>query len=406
MNTGIRKILPAVLVASLGYFVDLYDLLLFSVVRTKSLVELGVPETDTAAVGLNLLNWMLASMMVGGVVWGIVGDRKGRLWVLFGSIIMYSFANFLNAYISTVEQYRLLRIIAGFGLAGELGAGITLITEIMKPEKRSFGTMLISAIGMLGAAFAAYIGTHHDWRSAFQLGGVMGFALLFFRFGMKESAVFKNALENNISNGNMLSLFLNRRLLKKYLGSLLLGLPIYYVVGMLTILAPEFGMALGMVETPGAGIAILLCYISVSIGDILYTSISQTIKSRKKTFVIALVFMLFAILFFLYSRPATTNQFYALYVILGLAAGYWVILITNIAEQFGTNYRATATTTAPNFLRGTLIPISFIFSLVKPSLGLVNTTAVIGVCLVVIPFIFLYSVEERFGKPVDWIERS
>ncbi len=404
MDIGIRKLLPAILVASLGYFVDLYDLLLFSVVRTKSLMDLGVPEADTAMVGLNLLNWMLASMIIGGVFWGILGDRKGRIWVLFGSIIIYSIANFLNAYITTVEQYRLLRIVAGFGLAGELGAGITLVSEMMKPEKRGFGTMFIATVGMFGAALAAVIGLVFNWRFAYMLGGILGFSLLFFRFWLKETDIFKGALNSKVSKGNIIHLFSDRKLRTKYFKSILPGIPVYFVMGILITLAPEFGKSYGMTTIPTAGMAVLISYLSASVGDVIYTNFSQRIRSRKKTFVFALLFLLVIILFYLYFNPASLIQFYILCALLGLACGYWIVLMTHIAEQFGTNYRATVTTTAPNFLRGFIIPISIIFMYLKPYLGFVNAAAIIAIVVVAIPFVFLYFVEDKFGISMDWVE--
>ncbi len=392
-------------VSALGYFVDLYDLLLFSVVRTKSLLELSIAQEDVLTVGLNLLNWMLIGMMLGGIVWGILGDKKGRLSVLFGSITIYSLANFLNGYIHSIEHYRILRFLSGFGLAGELGAGVTLISEMMQPQRRGYGIMIITAIGMLGASFAAYVGLHYDWRFAFKLGGIMGFLLLLLRIKVKESPVFQNTLSKTVSRGNFLKLITKRQLALKYLKLIILGLPIFFVIGILVTATPEFAKAFGMKQMPTAGVAIMITYIFISIGDILCTVISQVLKSRKKAISVFLLITLSGIWFYIFIPTETIFGFYLKCAIMGVGIGYLSILVTYVAEQFGTNYRATATISAPNFIRGLLpLVISPVFLFMKPHLGLLNSAAIVGMACVSIPLITLFSLKEHFGKPLNWTE--
>lgn len=405
MSENNKSLLPAIIVSALGYFVDLYDLLLFSVVRSNSLIDLGVAPEHILHVGLNLLNWMLIGMMSGGIVWGILGDKKGRLSVLFGSIIIYSLANFLNGYINTVEQYRLLRFISGFGLAGELGAGVTLISEMMKPEKRGYGIMLVTAVGLFGAAFAAYIGQNYDWRFAFKLGGAMGFILLFLRISVKESPVFKRALAKEMSRGNFVKLITNRGLAFKFIKLIVLGLPIFFVIGILITATPEFARALGMQALPATGMAVMVTYVFISIGDILCTIVSQVWRSRKKAILLFLLFTLFGILFYLFYPVATTLGYYVKCAIMGIGIGYLSILVTFVAEHFGTNYRASATISAPNFIRGLLpIVIAPAFLSLKPTFGLVTSAAIVGVICIIIPIITLLFLEERFAKPLEWTE--
>jgi len=400
-----NTLLPVIIVSALGYFVDLYDLLLFSVVRSNSLITLGVDQGNILNVGLNLLNWLLIGMMSGGIVWGILGDKKGRLSVLFGSIIIYSVANFLNGYITSVEQYRILRFMSGFGLAGELGAGVTLISEIMKPEKRGYGIMLVTAVGMFGAAFAAYIGQNYEWRFAYKMGGLMGFVLLFLRISVRERPVFKRALAKEVSRGNFLKLITNKVLALRFIKLILLGLPIFYVIGVLITSTPEFSKEFHLKTLPAAGTAIMITYIFISIGDMMCTVISQVLKSRKKAIFIFLLITLFGIVFHLFFPVATVFGYYVKCAIMGIGIGYLSILVTFVAEHFGTNYRATATITAPNFIRGLLpLVIAPAFLFLKPVFGLINSAAIVGIICVIVPFGALLFLEERFGRNLEWTE--
>ncbi|HRG33871.1 MAG: MFS transporter [Saprospiraceae bacterium] len=400
-----KALINSLLVSTLGYFVDVYDLLLFSVVRSKSLRELDIPEEALLESGLSLLNWMLIGMMAGGVVWGILGDKKGRRSVLFGSILIYSLANFLNAYVTDVGTYKILRLVAGFGLAGELGAGITLVCELMKPDRRAYGTLLITAIGLLGAVFAAYIGQYYDWRFAYKLGGMMGFALLLLRIGSRESTIFEKSQDLNISHGNFLQLITRKDLLLRYLKLILLGLPIFFVIGILVTATPEFARAFGMNEIPETGFAIMISYTFISLGDILCTFLSQLLKSRKKALAIFLWISLAGILVFLLFPGQTPLAYYWHCAIMGIGIGYLSLLVTFVSERFGTNLRATATISAPNFIRGLLpVFIAPIFLYIKSQSDLITAGVVMGILCTIIPMILLLWIKEDYGKSMDWVE--
>ncbi|MBK7882232.1 MAG: MFS transporter [Saprospiraceae bacterium] len=400
-----KALINSLLVSTLGYFVDVYDLLLFSVVRSKSLRELGIPEEALLESGLSLLNWMLIGMMAGGVVWGILGDKKGRRSVLFGSILIYSLANFLNAYVTDVGTYKILRLVAGFGLAGELGAGITLVCELMKPDRRAYGTLLITAIGLLGAVFAAYIGQYYDWRFAYKLGGMMGFALLLLRIGSRESTIFEKSQDLNISHGNFLQLITRKDLLLRYLKLILLGLPIFFVIGILVTATPEFARAFGMNEIPETGFAIMISYTFISLGDILCTFLSQLLKSRKKALAIFLWISLAGILVFLLFPGQTPLAYYWHCAIMGIGIGYLSLLVTFVSERFGTNLRATATISAPNFIRGLLpVFVAPIFLYIKSQSDLITAGVVMGILCTIIPMILLLWIKEDYGKSMDWVE--
>lgn len=400
-----KALINSLLVSTLGYFVDVYDLLLFSVVRSKSLRELGIPEEALLESGLSLLNWMLIGMMAGGVVWGILGDKKGRRSVLFGSILIYSLANFLNAYVTDVGTYKILRLVAGFGLAGELGAGITLVCELMKPDRRAYGTLLITAIGLLGAVFAAYIGQYYDWRFAYKLGGMMGFALLLLRIGSRESTIFEKSQDLNISHGNFLQLITRKDLLLRYLKLILLGLPIFFVIGILVTATPEFARAFGMNEIPETGFAIVISYTFISLGDILCTFLSQLLKSRKKALAIFLWISLAGILVFLLFPGQTPLAYYWHCAIMGIGIGYLSLLVTFVSERFGTNLRATATISAPNFIRGLLpVFVAPIFLYIKSQSDLITAGVVMGILCTIIPMILLLWIKEDYGKSMDWVE--
>lgn len=400
-----KALMNSLLVSTLGYFVDVYDLLLFSVVRSKSLRELGIPEEALLECGLSLLNWMLIGMMAGGVVWGILGDKKGRRSVLFGSILIYSLANFLNAYVTDVGTYKILRLVAGFGLAGELGAGITLVCELMRPDRRAYGTLLITAIGLLGAVFAAYVGQYYDWRFAYKLGGMMGFALLLLRIGSRESTIFEKSQDLNISHGNFLQLITRKDLLLRYLKLILLGLPIFFVIGILVTATPEFAKAFGMNQIPETGFAIMISYTFISLGDILCTFLSQLLKSRKKALAIFLWISLAGILVFLLFPGQSPLAYYWRCAIMGIGIGYLSLLVTFVSERFGTNLRATATISAPNFIRGLLpVFIAPLFLYIKSQSDLITSGVVMGILCTIIPMLLLLWIKEDYGKSMDWVE--
>lgn len=391
-------------VAALGYFVDVYDLLLFSAIRTASLADIGVSSADSLTIGLRLLNWQMCGLLLGAVCWGILGDKKGRLAVLFGSILTYSIANLLNAYVQTVEQYQWLRLFAGAGLAGELGAGITLITEIMPTEKRGIGTTIIGSFGLLGAALASVIGLNFGWKTAFIIGGVMGLVLLVLRLGVAESRLFEDVRRKQIPRGNLLLLFKRPGRLGKLALCVLVGLPVYFVVGLLITGAPEFGKALGIDPVPKAGMAVMLAYLGMAAGDVICGVISQVWKTRKKALLTFGVLSAVTIGIFLFFPGSSLSQFYLRCGLVGFGVGFWALINQNTAEQFGTNLRATVATLSPNLIRASLIPISIFFNLLKPGFGLIPTAVAVGSFCVLISILSTLRLEETFQRPSDFTE--
>ncbi len=405
MKSTARQILTLpVIVIAMGYFVDIYDLILFGVVRVQSLSELGLTKEEITTWGSMILNAQMAGMLLGGILWGMLGDKKGRLSVLFASIILYSVANFLNAFVTNVEQYAILRFIAGIGLAGELGAGVTLVAEILPKDKRGYGIMVIASFGVLGVVAANIVVSIFDWRSAYIIGGVLGFALLFLRLKVKESMMFNEHKDSNIKKGDFLSLFRDKELFLKYIKAIIVGMPIWYVVGVLVIFSPEFAKALEISDKITAGEALMYCYIGLSVGDLASGYISQKLKSRKQAYGIFMALSILTIAFYLSLSDASSTLFYFALFLLGVFCGYWALFITMAAEQFGTNIRATVAITVPNFVRGSVIPITSSFILLKDSYGVLGSAIIVGVVVFAISFWALYTTKETFHKDLDYIE--
>ncbi|TCD00112.1 MFS transporter [Pedobacter psychroterrae] len=392
-----------ILVASLGYFVDIYDLLLFLIIKNKSLGGLGVPAEKITETGLYLMNWQMAGLLIGGILWGIIGDKKGRLSVLFGSIIMYSVANIANGFVTTIPMYAALRFIAGIGLAGELGAGITLVSESMSKEKRGYGTMLVAGIGLMGAVAAYIVGDLFEWRTAFFVGGGLGILLLLLRFGVFESGMFEKMNKKEVVKGNFLMLFQRKRFFK-YLNCILIAVPLWFVVGILVGIAPEFGKALGAVEVLDNGKGVMFTYIGISLGDFLSGALSQIFKTRKKIVYIFLTLTFAAMLVYLLNTGWTANGFYILCLFFGLFTGYWVVFVTIAAEQFGTNLRATVTTSVPNMVRGSLILVTLLFQWLLGYIGIINAALCIAVLTITLAYIALYNLDETYGRDLNFIE--
>ncbi|MDJ0365399.1 MFS transporter [Hymenobacter sp. H14-R3] len=397
-----------VIVASLGYFVDIYDLVLFSIIRVKSLNGLGI--TDPAAVtdqGLYLLSMQMWGMLLGGILWGVLGDKRGRLSVLFGSILLYSLANIANGFVQTVPQYAWLRLIAGVGLAGELGAGITLVAESLPKEKRGYGTMIVASVGVSGAMVAYLVGQQFGWRNAYFIGGGLGLGLLALRASVFESGMFEQTKRADVARGNFLSLFTNGPRFYKYLRCLLVGAPFWYLVGILITLAPEFGQQFGLQGPVTGGLSIFWCYFGLTLGDITSGSVSQLIKSRNRTlqiFIAATALMVGVYLFGLHG--ATPTAFYTVCFLVGFAGGFWALFVTVAAEQFGTNLRSTVATTAPNFARGATVLIAPTYQALKaqPALGMVGAAALIGAVLLGLAFFSASTLPETYAKDLDYVE--
>lgn len=397
-----------VIVAALGYFVDIYDLILFSIVRVRSLNELGITAKDAVtSEGIFLINMQMGGMLLGGILWGILGDKRGRLSVLFGSILLYSLANIANGFVQTLDQYAWLRLIAGVGLAGELGAGITLVAETLPKEKRGYGTMIVATVGVSGAMLAYWVGEGSElgWRNAYFIGGGLGLALLVLRVSVYESGMFEQAKESGVARGNFLSLFTNGPRLARYLKCLLIGVPLWFVVGILITLAPEFGTELGITGPVSAGLGVFWCYFGLVFGDFASGTISQLMRSRNRALQLFLVLCSALVAVYLYGiRGASPSTFYAVCFVLGLTVGFWALFVTVAAEQFGTNLRATVATTAPNFARGSVVLLTFLFQLFKAPLGLIGSATVLAVVSLLMAFWAVSSLPESYGKELDYVE--
>lgn len=393
-----------VLVAALGYFVDIYDLVLFGIVRVASLKSLGVTGDALLGQGVLLLNMQMGGMLVGGILWGIIGDKRGRLSVLFGSIFLYSIANIANGLAQSVSQYAVLRVIAGVGLAGELGAGITLVSELMHKETRGYGTTLIAGVGLFGGVVAGLVGDLAPWRTAYFIGGGLGLVLLALRVGLNESGMFDSVKKQDVSRGNFFAIFQKRERLTRYVSVVLVGLPIWYIVGVLVTFAPELGNALGMPEPPTAGRAILFTYAGGGFGDLASGLLSQRLRSRRKAVGAFLGLAVAAIALYFLVGPLSLPLFYASCSLLGFALGYWAVFVTVASEQFGTNLRATVTTSVPNFVRGATVPITMAFKAGAASLGMVGSAVTVGIVVLLVALISLWHLQETFGKDLDYLE--
>ncbi|MGH7442508.1 MAG: MFS transporter, partial [bacterium] len=394
------------LVAALGYFVDIYDLLLFGMVRVPSLIGLGVPQAQVLAQGAFLQNMQMGGLLLGGILWGVLGDKRGRLSVLFGSIILYSIANLLNGLVVSVEQYGVLRLLAGVGLAGELGAGITLVSEIMPKESRGWGTSIVAAVGILGAVVGYGVADLSTWRHAFFIGGGLGILLLLLRVGVAESGMFKKALSAGSKRGDFFMLFTDRGRLFKYLRIIAIGLPLWYLVGILIIFSPEIGKSFGLAAAPKAGPAVALCYIGLAAGDFFSGMVSQWLHSRVKAVALFMLAQAVGVVFYFTFGRTSLEAFYACCVFLGLAGGYWALFVTIGAEQFGTNIRSTVATTVPNMVRGATVPMTLAFVWFQSHCSLSPSVSALGVAAVVFALAVwgLAGLEETFHKDLDYVE--
>jgi MFS family permease len=393
-----------VIVAALGYFVDIYALLTFSIVRIQSLRFMGVPETDLLNKGVYLINMQMGGLLLGGILWGILGDKRGRITVLFGSILIYSLANILISFVTGVDHYAILLFISGIGLAGELGVGITLVAEILPKEIRGYGTALVASVGMLGAVLAYFVSDNFPWQTAYLIGGSFGLLLLLLRIKVFESGVFTKMKQKSVSRGNFFQLFTSKKQFFKYSRCILIGVPVWFVAGILMTFSPEIGKALHLDIPIIAGKAVMWEYIGLTIGDISSGFISQHFRSRRKVVMlfVLLVGLLSAMLLFLPIGTATI--FYSLCVCLGFGAGYWALFVTIAAEQFGTNLRATVATTVPNFVRGSMIIMTPLFLLFKDMFGILLGAGVLGLLAVTTALMGLWKMEETFGKDLDFLE--
>jgi MFS family permease len=399
-----------VLVAALGYFVDVYDLLLFTIVRQPSVMSLGATAETIIVDSAHIINWQMSGLLIGGILWGVLGDKKGRLKVLFGSIILYSTANFLTSFVQTVDQYAYCRFLGGIGLAGELGAGITLVSEMLPKNKRGIGTSLVAGIGLFGAVFAYFtFKVTADWRLCYQIGGVLGFCLLILRVKVAESFMFESAKLANISKGNFLLFFSSYKRFSKYIKAILIGLPTWFVIGVMINYSNKFASTLYGVNLIDSGKSVMFAYIGIATGDLLIGYVSQYFKSRKKALLLFYALSVIGMVLFFSSFNNTDDRMYAICGFLGFSTGYWAIFNTMAAEQFGTNLRATAATTIPNMVRGALPLINFLFlDILQKSMGwnIVQSGIFTGATVMIITLIAFVYTEETYHKDLDYLEQD
>jgi MFS transporter, putative metabolite:H+ symporter len=393
-----------VIVAALGYFVDIYDLVLFSIIRIPSLKSIGLSGQELIDEGVFLLNMQMAGMLIGGIIWGVLGDRKGRLKIMFASILLYSLANLANGMVGSIGAFALLRFIAGIGLAGELGAGITLVSEVLHKSLRGYGTMIVASVGVSGAILANFVAKGFDWRTAFFIGGILGLMLLLLRLRVAESGMFRGMDATGVQRGNFLSLFTSQDRFFRFLHSILIGVPTWFVVGILITFSPEFARMLGIQGAVSAGNAVMFCYLGLVFGDFASGLMSQLLHSRRQVILIFLILTSAGIAAYFAALGATAAYFYGICTFLGFASGYWAIFVTIAAEQFGTNLRATVATTVPNFVRGMVVPITMMFQLLRKVIGIQQGALCVGAVCMAVALFSLWRLQETFHKDLDYFE--
>jgi MFS family permease len=393
-----------VIVAALGYFVDIYDLLLFSIIRIPSLKSFGLNDDQIAREGLFIINIQMLGLLIGGILWGVLGDKKGRLKVLYASIILYSLGNIANGFVQNVDQYAWVRFITGIGLAGELGAGITLVSELLPKEKRGIGTSMVAGIGLTGAVVAFFLKEEFYWRTCYFIGGGLGIVLLFLRVGVLESGMFKSMEQTNVSKGNFFMLFTSRERFRKSVFSILIGLPTWYVIGILITFSKEFGAKMGVQGTVDPGRSVMFAYAAISVGDIFVGFLSQWLHSRKKALYVFYIITALSMLWFFNLQGESVNTLYLVSALLGFGTGFWAIFVTMAAEQFGTNIRATVATTVPNMVRGSLTLVSILFTELQKNVDYVKAAWITGIVVLIIGVTSAIFTQETYHKDLNYLE--
>lgn len=409
-----KKVWWIIIVASLGYFVDIYDLILFNIIKKESLLAIGYTEITYKEFEVSLFGIQMMGMLIGGILWGILGDKRGRVIVLFGSILLYSLANLANAFVTDINTYKLLRFIAGIGLAGELGAGVTLVSETMPKGKRGLGTMIIVTFGALGAVMAAIVGnkggvlnelfntSFQNWQIAYIIGGVMGLMLLLLRTANLESNMYKAMEESSVQKGSLWMIFKTTNLRNLYLSCIAVGLPIWFMIGTLSALADRFAF-----ERSGIQISVPTCimwtYIGLSTGDLVSGILSQIFKNRKKVIYLYLAISFVASMVFIFAKNQTADFYYVMAYVIGVGTGYWALFVVNSAEQFGTNLRSTASSTVPNFVRGSVLPIGYAFKHMSDASGVTNAAFFLAIITFLLAIMGTSMIADSFDNDLDYL---
>jgi MFS family permease len=394
-----------VIVAALGYFVDIYDLLLFGIVRIPSLKDLGLNNEQLSVTGAGILNWQMTGLLLGGILWGVLGDKKGRLTVLFGSIITYSLANIACGFVQDITTYKILRLIAGIGLAGELGAGITLVSEILPSRLRAIGTSIVAGVGLVGAVVAYFVVEWFSWRNAYFVGGGMGISLLLLRIGVFESPAFSKLLDRReVQRGNFLAFFVSKERFLRYVKCIGIGLPTWFVIGILATFSNEIAEALHVTGPVKPGLSIMWCYVGLATGDLSSGFISHWLHSRRKAVLLLMSVSLIFSVIYLYTNHLSVTSFYLIDLVLGFGIGYWAMFVTISAEQFGTNLRATATTTVPNMVRGTVVLMTTGYGAAKLYFDTANAAAIVGAVCFLLAYLSILTIRETHGRDLNFLE--
>jgi len=399
----LRQAAGAILFAGLGYFVDIFDLLLFAVVRVTSSRDLGAGNA-TIEVGTLLQNSQLIGLMIGGLVWGMLGDRRGRRSALYGSILLYSLANIANAFVSSIPQYAALRLIAGLGLAGELGAALTLVSEMVDRRQRGTATAFVATLGVMGAVAAAIVGELVPWRVAYMVGGVLGLALLVLRVRLRDSAMFVRTRDVGVRRGDAWRLVSSPDRAARYLRAILIGVPVWFTNGILITFSPELSKALGVIGDVTPGRAVLVYYGATTFGDLLSGLLSQWLRSRRRSVAIFYVCCVIGVAAYLSGVARTPAAFYAICAWLGFATGFWAVMVTMAVEQFGTDLRATAATSVPTFVRASAVPMTLAFFALRHNLGVVGAAALVGTVVFGLATWALWRQPETYGRDLDYVE--
>jgi len=395
----------SVAAAALGYFVDLYDIVIFGVVRVVSLNDLGITGADNTSWGIHLLNLQMTGMLIGGVLWGVLGDIVGRRAALLATIGIYSLANVANGFVTSVEQYAVLRFIAGVGLAGELGMGVTLVAELMPARYRGYGTTVIAFLGLLGALAASYVGVLLPWRLAYFAGGGMGLLVMALRwYGLRESAMFAARRAQAQHQGDVRLLFKSLPTFGKFLAVIAVGVPIWYISALFVNLAPEYGRALKLTAPLSVAEALRWQAIGLAIGSAATGLLSEWLHSRKRVLYGCFAALIGLVGLLLSLDGASVTAYCVVMFAIGLGQGYWTVFITTSAEQFGTNIRATVATSVPNFVRAMIVPITLSLKAIWDATGLVGGTLLIGALVFGVALAALWSLPETWGKNLDYTE--
>ena len=399
-----------VIVGALGFFVDIYDLQVFAITRLASFKELGVADDAAKTVGETIINWQMLGLVIGGIAWGVLGDKKGRKSVLFGSILLYSIATILNGFVKDINTYTLLRFVAGLGLAGELGASITLTGEMLPKEKRGIAAAIIATSGVMGTIVAYFVKdwSGDNWRLCYFVGGGMGLALLFLRMSVIDSSMYSSTKTGGVQMGNLLMIVNNKERFIRYFRGILIGLPVWYVIGILITFSNEFAKNFGITgfDQPKS---LMLQYVALAFGDMSAGILANYLKSRKKTlYIYYSILTVFIALFFILKGGGSATNMYLLCMGLGFGAGISVLYITMSAEQFGTNLRATAAISIPNLVRGFLPLMLFLFQFLRSKFvfdNYITAAWVVGIIVMVCSWLAVYFTKETFGKDLNYVER-